>query len=85
MFEQARTFLLSTDQCRLIQLDILHGTYYTPVRLHKFNNISPRCQKCKVTDVNLSHIMWHCLKIAGNWEFYGNSSLKVLQKSYIFI
>ena len=58
LLEQAQTVLISTKH-RQIQFNIFHRTYYTPYRLHKIDsNISSRCQRCKVTDGDLLHMLW---------------------------
>ena len=57
--------LISTKH-RQIQFNIFHRTYYTPYRLHRIDsNISSRCQRCKVTDGDLIHMLWSCPKIEG--------------------
>lgn len=47
LLEQVQTVLISTKH-RQIKFNILHRTYYTPYRLHKIDNISPMCQRCKI-------------------------------------
>ena len=60
--------LISTKH-RQIQFNIFHRTYYTPYRLHKIDsNISSRCQRCKVTDGDLLHMLWSCPIIEDFWK-----------------
>ena len=79
LLEQAQTLLTSTKH-RLIQFNILHRTYYTPVKLHTFNNsTSPVCQKCKFTNADLLHMFWHCPLIAVFWNYIIKTTSDITQ------
>ena len=68
LLEQAQTVLISTKH-RQIQFNIFHRTYYTPHRLHKIdNNIPSTCQRCKMADGDLLHMLWSCPIIETFWK-----------------
>ena len=69
VLEGAQTVLISTKH-RQMQFNIFHMTYFTPVRLHKIDgNISAMCQRCKVNEGNLIHMLWSCPHLAVFWKF----------------
>ena len=69
ILERAQTVLISTKH-RQMQFNIFHMTYFTPVRLHKIDgNISAMCQRCKVNEGNLIHMLWSCPHLAVFWKF----------------
>lgn len=54
---------------RLIQFNFLHQLYYTPSRLHTFNNsISPLCFRCGTEEGTFLHSTWLCPKVKVFWE-----------------
>ena len=90
LLEQAQTVLISTKH-RQIQFNIYHRAYYTPYRLHKIDSYtSSRCQKCKVTDGDLLHMLWSCplieetSRLAG-WRRAEQATAKVSYSKTFFL
>ena len=54
ILERAQRVLISTKHWQM-QFNIFHRTYFTPLRLHKIDSISPMCQRCKTTEGSLLH------------------------------
>ena len=78
LLECSQTFLISTKH-RLMQFNIFNRTYYTPHRLHKiFNNVSPNCQRCKITDGNLLHMLWSCPCLEEFWKYIIRTTSEVV-------
>ncbi|KAM4795685.1 acyl-coenzyme A thioesterase 9, mitochondrial [Rhinophrynus dorsalis] len=54
---------------QMIQLNILHRIYYTPVRLFKMRGSgSDRCLRCDTAQGTYLHMIWECPGVRGFWN-----------------
>lgn len=60
-FYSLNVFNIHQAQTNSLQFNILHRTYYTPVKLHKCNYVSSVSQKCKMTDAGPLHMIRCCV------------------------
>lgn len=66
--EKAQTLSINSRH-KLIQFNVIHRVYYTPVRLHTFKSTySELCPRCKVQRGTLLHMLWSCPDLEVYWE-----------------
>ena len=67
--ERSQSVIISTKH-RQMQFNIFHRTYFTPLRLHKIDGtISAMCQRCKISEGSLVHMLWSCPYLEEYWKF----------------
>ena len=63
-----------------MQFNICHRTFLTPHRLHKMNrNVSAMCQRCKVKEGKLLHMLWTCPYLANLWKLVIATVLDIIE------
>ena len=83
MLDCSQTVLISTKH-RQMQFNIFNRTYYTPHRLHKiYNNDSPNCQRCKVSDGDLLHMLWTCPCLEEFWKYIVTTTSEIVGSEII--
>lgn len=66
----------------LIQFQTLHRLYLSKVKLHSiFPEVSPFCNRCKVAEGSLTHIIWLCPKLQEYWENIFDCFSKAFKKN----
>lgn len=66
--EDAQPFSINTHH-KLIQFNVIHRVYYTPVRLHSFkSSYSELCPRCKADRGTLLHMPWSCPDLEVYWK-----------------
>lgn len=65
---------------RQIQFNIFNRTYYTPLKLHKIHhNTSSFCQRCKIYDGDLLHMLWNCSHLEEFWKYIAKISSDIIK------
>ena len=79
LLERSQMVLVSTKH-RLMQFNIFHRVYYTPLRLHKMNgDISAMCPRCKVVEGDLLHMLWSCPHLDNFWRFIISTVSEIIE------
>ena len=60
--------ILSNTRHRLIQLNLINRTYYSPSKLHQFYKTSSSCPRCNQEDADIFHMFWKCCKLKTYWN-----------------
>lgn len=68
MCEKAQTLSFNSRH-KLIQFNVIHRVYYTPIRLNTFKSTySELCPRCEVDRGTLLHMLWSCPDLEDYWK-----------------